>query len=82
MIKLKETDGYVNTLFKAGADYVRTKIEFEKAKRIVECGTLCESPFHCYPIGINGEVFFEGENLLKGEKNVKKLLLRLCKPLT
>ena len=60
MIKLKETDGYVNTLFKAGADYVRTK-------RIVECGTLCESPFHCYPIGINGEVFFEGENLLKGE---------------
>lgn len=67
MIKLKETDGYVNTLFKAGEDYVRTKIEFEKAKRIVECGTLCESPFHYYPIGINGEVFFEGENLLKGE---------------
>lgn len=66
MIKLKETDGHVKAIAKAGADYVKVTYHIDVAKELIADGKPCKSPFPCYPIGIDDELFFEGEEQ-KGE---------------
>ena len=60
MYKLKSVNGRVNTLLRAGKDFVRNNLSTSAAQHIINCGTLVESDKPEYPICVDKKWYFEG----------------------
>lgn len=69
--KLKNVNGKVASLLKAGNDFVRNEIPISSAQHIIDTGKLCESHIEEYPICIDNRWYFAGELVKKvrREKN-------------
>lgn len=61
MYKLKHNNGTVNILIKSGNDFVRGTASLEFSQRVIDTGKQIESDRPDYPICIDGEWYFEGE---------------------
>ena len=61
MYKLKHNNGTVNILIKSGKDFVRGTASLEFSQKVIENGNLMESDRADYPICVDGEWYFEGE---------------------
>ena len=78
MYRLKNTNGRVNALLRAGKDLVKTNLSVSEAQRIIDAGESIESAVPNYPICIDNTWFFEGVEIKedvthkKTNKNVGK----------
>lgn len=59
--KLKNTNGKVNFLLRAGKDLVKNQMTLASAQHIIDSGKLLESNITDYPINIENNWYFEGE---------------------
>lgn len=59
MYKLKNVNGRVNVLFKAGNDFVSNSIPVEEANRLISVGNIIESDREDYPLHIDIGWYFE-----------------------
>ena len=65
MYKLKNVNGRVNSLLRAGKDFVKNSLSFSAAQRIIDVGELTDSDKPDYPICVDGKWYFEGEVITK-----------------
>lgn len=72
MYKLKSTNGRVNTLLRAGKDFVKNQLSISAAQHIVDTGKLVESTNPDYPICVDDKWFFEGVKVEEPAKQPKK----------
>lgn len=61
MYKLKNINGKVNILLKTGNDFVKNSISISAAQHIIDSGEIVESDKPDYPICVDGNWYFEGE---------------------
>lgn len=59
--KLKDVNGNVNFLLRAGKDFVKNQMSAASAQHIIKHGTVKESDKDGYPINVDDKWFFEGE---------------------
>ncbi|RDY21414.1 soluble NSF attachment family protein [Criibacterium bergeronii] len=72
MYKLKNIKGRVNSLLRTGEDFVKNNLSISAAQHIIDTGEMVESDRPDYPICINHEWYFEGEEIVKKPKESKK----------
>ena len=72
MYKLKSTNGKVKSLLKTGKDFVRNEISVSAAQHIIDTGKLVESDKSEYPICVDKQWYFEGEEVKETTKKVQK----------
>lgn len=70
MYKLKNNNGRVNALLRAGNDFVRNNLSISAAQHIIDTGKLVDSDKEGYPICVDKQWYFEGEKIV--EKRGKK----------
>lgn len=63
MYKLKNINGRVNSLLRSGNDFVKNNISVSAAQHIIDNGKMLKSELANYPICIDNEWFFEGEEI-------------------
>lgn len=63
MYKLKNTNGRVNILLRAGKDFVKNNLSISAAQHIINTGKLVESDKPEYPICVDNKWYFEGEEI-------------------
>lgn len=63
MYKLKSVEGMVNSLLRAGKDFVRNNLSVSEAQHIINCGEIVESDKPEYPICVDRKWYFEGEEV-------------------
>ncbi len=71
MYKLKSNKGYVNAATRLGNDFVEISVSIEVAQSLLNSGKMVESDRPNYPICINYEWYFEGEEIKKASKKEK-----------
>jgi hypothetical protein len=69
--KLKEKDGQVCALYKAGKDYVRTAISVASAQHIIDTQEIVESIFLDYPLATAGGWNFEAVKVKERKKKTE-----------
>ena len=68
MYKLKINNGRVNALLKTGEDFVQNNISINTVEHIMSTGKLVPSDRPDYPICIDGQWYFEGEEVKEPKK--------------
>lgn len=68
MYKLKINNGRVNALLKTGEDFVQNNVSVNSVEHIMSTGKLTPSDRPDYPICIDGQWYFEGEEVKKPKK--------------
>ena len=63
MYKLKINNGRVNALLKTGEDFVQNNMSINTIDHIMTTGKLIPSDRSDYPICIDGQWYFEGEEV-------------------
>lgn len=63
MYKLKINNGRVNALLKTGEDFVQNNMSINTVDHIMTTGKLIPSDRLDYPICIDGQWYFEGEEV-------------------
>ena len=63
MYKLKINNGRVNALLKTGEDFVQNNVSINTVDHIMSTGKLIPSDRPDYPICIDGQWYFEGEEV-------------------
>lgn len=71
MYRLKESDGQVYALYKAGNDYVRTAISFASAQHIVDTQEIVEPRFSDYPLATAEGWNFEAVKVKERKKKTE-----------
>lgn len=66
--KLKNKNGKVTFLLKAGKDFSKNEMSISAAQHIIDCGELVESEKDNYPICVDGKWYFEGEPITVSPK--------------
>jgi len=70
MFKLKKNEyGKVNYLMRAGKDLVKSQINPMAAQHIIDNGNFTETVDPKYPIAIDNQWFFEGEEIGKAVRS-------------
>ena len=71
--KLKDTDGYVTFLYRAGKDLVKSSMSIPVANLIISSsqGKVTKSDKADYPICVDDKWFFEGEFIKTTSKKNK-----------
>lgn len=65
MYKLKNVNGRVNCLLRTGKDFVKNNLSVSAAQHIIDTGKLVDSDNPDYPICVDNQWFFEGEEIKK-----------------
>lgn len=68
MYKLKINNGRVNALLKTGEDFVQNNISINTVDHIMSTGKIIPSDRPDYPICIDGQWYFEGEEVKEPKK--------------
>ena len=70
----KNSEGKVNYILRTGKDFVKSQMNTMAAQHIIDTGKRTETVSPDYPIAINDNWFFEGEEIIvtKEEKGKKK----------
>lgn len=68
MYKLKINNGRVNALLKTGEDFVQNNVSINTVDHIMSTGELIPSDRPDYPICIDGQWYFEGEEVKEPKK--------------
>ncbi len=68
--KIKSENGKVEALFKAGNDFVLTRLDLEGANSIIEKGKIVKSDRADFPICVDNKWYFKKEEQPK--KTVRK----------
>lgn len=63
--KLKNVNGKVSFLFRAGKDMVRNQMAIASAQHILSTGKITKSDIKDYPICVDDKWYFEGEIVKK-----------------
>ena len=63
MYKLKNENGRVNSLLRTGKDFVKNKLAVSAAQHIIDTGKVVESDKEGYPICVDKQWYFEGEEM-------------------
>lgn len=63
--KLKNVDGKVAFLLRAGKDMVKNQMALASAQHIIDTGKLTKSDRKDYPICVDNKWYFEGEVVKK-----------------
>ena len=71
MYKLKNVNGRVDALLRTGKDFVKNNLSVSAAQHIINTGKLVESDKPEYPICVDKQWYFEGEEV-KEIKETKK----------
>lgn len=71
MYKLKNVNGRVDALLRTGKDFVKNNLSVSAAQHIINTGKLVESDKPGYPICVDKQWYFEGEEV-KEIKETKK----------
>lgn len=58
---LKNTNGKVTFLLRAGKDLVKNQMAIASAQHIIDNGKMLKSDVEGYPININNKWYFEGK---------------------
>lgn len=61
--KLKEIDGKVRFLLRAGKDFVKNEMTIASAQHIIDTGKIKQSDVDGYPINVNDTWYFDGEKI-------------------
>lgn len=69
MYKLKSINGRVNALLRTGKDFVKSNVPSSAAQHIINTGTLVESDKPGYSICVDGQWYFEGDEIKSAPKN-------------
>lgn len=74
MYKLKSSNGRVNFLLKTGNDFVRSNMSVSSAQHMIDNGETADSDRPDYPICVNGQYYFEGEEIkpVRATRKAKK----------
>lgn len=64
MYKLKSKNGRVDCLLRTGKDFVKHNLSVSAAQHIIDSGKQVKSTKEGYPIYIDNEWFFEGEEIV------------------
>lgn len=64
MYKLKNVNGRVNCLLRTGKDFVKNNLSVSAAQHIIDSGKKVESDKPDYPICVDKEWYFEGEEFV------------------
>ena len=70
--KLKNINGKVAFLLRAGKDLVRSQMAISSAQHIIDNGELKKSEQSGYPINVDDKWYFEGELYNKKTSRCKK----------
>ena len=65
MYKLKNVNGRVNCLLRTGKDFVKNNLSVSAAQHIIDTGKLVDYDNPDYPICVDNQWFFEGEEIKK-----------------
>lgn len=68
MYKLKVNNGRVNALLKTGEDFVQNNVSINTVDHIMSTGKLVPSDRPDYPICIDEQWYFEGEEVKEPKK--------------
>lgn len=68
MYKLKVNNGRVNALLKTGEDFVQNNVSINTVDHIMSTGKQIPSDRPDYPICIDGQWYFEGEEVKEPKK--------------
>ena len=68
MYKLKINNGRVNAVLKTGEDFVQNNVSINTVEHIMSTGKLTPSARPDYPICIDGQWYFEGEEVKEPKK--------------
>lgn len=71
MYKLKTVNGRVNTLLRAGKDFVKNDLSVSAAQHIIDTGKLVKSDNPDYPICVDSKWYFEGVEVKKSTKKTQ-----------
>lgn len=71
MYKLKNVNGRVDALLRTGKDFVKNNLSVSAAQHIINTGKLVESDNPEYPICVDKQWYFEGEEVKEIKKNGK-----------
>ena len=63
--KLKNVQGKVNFLLRAGKDLVKNQMAVASAQHIIDTGKMKKSDVPGYPINVDDEWYFEGDIIKK-----------------
>lgn len=63
--RLKNINGKVNFLLRAGKDLVKNQMAIASAQHIIDTGKMKKSDVPGYPINIDDKWYFEGEIIKK-----------------
>ena len=73
MYKLKSKNGRVDCLLRTGKDFVKHNLSVSAAQHIIDTGKLVKSEKENYPICVDNEWFFEGEEIVtEAPKKIQK----------
>ena len=61
--KLKNVNGRANCLLRTGKDFVKNNLSVSAAQHIIDTGKLVKSSKPDYPICVDNQWFFEGEEI-------------------
>ena len=68
MYKLKINNGRVNALLKTGEDFVENTLSVNTVEHLMSTGKTIPSERKDYPICIDGQWYFEGEEVKESKK--------------
>ena len=71
MYKLKNVNGRVDALLRTGKDFVKNNLSVSAAQHIINTGKLVKSDKPEYPICVDKQWYFEGEEVKEIKKNGK-----------
>lgn len=70
MYKLKNVNGRVTALLRTGKDFVRHSLSVSAAQHIIDTGKQVESDKEGYPICVDKQWYFEGEEIKEKPEKV------------
>lgn len=70
MYKLKRNEnGRINSLLRTGKDFAKNDLSVSAAQHIIDTGKLVESDKPDYPICVDKQWYFEGEEIAEKPQN-------------